>query len=278
MRTVTLPSGAPVPALGQGTWRMGELRYRQREEAAALRFGLDLGMTLIDTAEMYGEGGAEEVVAEAIDGRRDTVYLVSKVSPHHASRRGTIVACERSLKRLRTDRIDLYLLHWRGAYPLSETVEGFEALVQSGKIRDWGVSNFDRADMEELIALPDGGHVATNQMLYNLSQREIEFNLMPWCLKRQIPIMAYSPIEQGRMLGDLALKRVASQHRITPAQVALAWLLQKEGVIVIPKAGNIKHLRENRTALDIHLTADDLAELDQAFPPPHGLASLRSAS
>jgi diketogulonate reductase-like aldo/keto reductase len=254
---------------------MGEERKRRQEEVAALRLGLDLGMTLIDTAEMYGEGGAEEVVGEAIKGRRDEVYLVSKIYPHHANRLGTVAACERSLKRLRTDRLDLYLLHWRGDYPLSETVEGFEELKEAGTIRDWGVSNFDLSDMEELLTVPDGDHVATDQVLYNLYRREIEPGLRPWCLKRHIPIMAYSPIERGRMADDPVLEEIAGRHGITPAQAALAWLLQKEETIVIPKASRPEHVRENRAALDIRLTADDLEELDRAFPAPRKPTALK---
>lgn len=268
MKTVMLPSGVPVPVLGQGTWGMGETPERRQDEIAALRFGLDLGLTLIDTAEMYGEGGAEEVVGEAIEGRRDEVFLVSKVYPFNASLHGTVAACERSLNRLRTDHLDLYLLHWRGDYPLSETVEAFEALKEAGAIRDWGVSNFDFPDMEELATVPNGEEVATDQVLYNLYHREVETALLPWCLKRHIPIMAYSPIEQGRMLEDPLLKEIASHHGITPAQAALAWLLQKQEVIVIAKASKIEHVRQNREALDIHLTIRDLEALDQAYPPP----------
>ncbi|WDT79993.1 MAG: aldo/keto reductase [Candidatus Manganitrophus sp.] len=268
MKTVMLPSGVPVPVLGQGTWGMGETPERRQDEIAALRFGLDLGLTLIDTAEMYGEGGAEEVVGEAIEGRRDEVYLVSKVYPFNASLHGTVAACERSLNRLRTDHLDLYLLHWRGDYPLSETVEAFEALKEAGAIRDWGVSNFDLPDMEELVTVPNGEQVATDQVLYNLYHREVETALLPWCLKRHIPIMAYSPIEQGRMLDDPLLKEIASHHGITPAQAALAWLLQKQEVIVIAKASKIEHVRQNREALDVHLTIRDLEALDQAYPPP----------
>lgn len=268
MKTVMLPSGVPVPVLGQGTWGMGETPERRQDEIAALRFGLDLGLTLIDTAEMYGEGGAEEVVGEAIEGRRNEVFLVSKVYPFNASRHGTVAACERSLNRLRTDHLDLYLLHWRGDYPLSETVEAFEALKEAGAIRDWGVSNFDLPDMEELVTVPNGEQVATDQVLYNLYHREVETALLPWCLKRHIPIMAYSPIEQGRMLDDPLLKEIASHHGITPAQAALAWLLQKQEVIVIAKASKIEHVRQNREALDVHLTIRDLEALDQAYPPP----------
>jgi len=268
MKQVTLPSGVKVPALGLGTWHMGENRRRRAAESAALSLGLDLGMTLIDTAEMYGEGGAEKVVADAIAGRRDRVFLVSKVYPHNASRKGVVAACERSIKRLATDRIDLYLLHWRGAEPLAETVAGFEALVAAGKIRHWGVSNFDADDMAELARLPAGGRVATNQVLYNLGRRGIEWDLLPWCRARRVPIMAYSPLDQGAILSKRALKAVAARHDATPAQVALAWLLRQDDVMVIPKASDLEHVRANRGALDLVLSKADLAELDAAFPPP----------
>ncbi len=247
---------------------MGEKARRRQEEIAALRIGLDLGMTLIDTAEMYGDGEAEVLAGEAIAGRRQEVFLVSKVLPHNATRSGTIEACERSLKRLRTDRLDLYLLHWRGAPPLADTLHGFAALMRAGKIRHWGVSNFDLSDMEELWTLSGGRDAATNQVLYNLTRRGVEFDLMPWCRQRRIPIMAYSPIEQGRMLNHPTLKNVAAFHEATPAQVALAWLLRQEGVIVIPKAASAAHVRENCQALDVRLTDEDLAALDKAFPPP----------
>ncbi|HLN60236.1 MAG TPA: aldo/keto reductase [Symbiobacteriaceae bacterium] len=272
--TLTLPSGELVPVLGQGTWNMGEDARHRQEEVAALRLGLDLGMTLIDTAEMYANGGAEEVVAEAVAGRRDEVFLVSKVLPSNASRKGTIEACERSLKRLRTDRIDLYLLHWRGRFPLAETLEGLEALVRAGKIRHWGVSNFDTDDMEELVRLTGGAAVATNQVLYNLTRRGIEFDLVPWCRERTIPLMAYSPIEQGRMLNHPTLRQAAARHGATAAQVALAWLFRQEGVMVIPKAGRLEHVRENRAALDLQLSAEDVFELNQAFPAPTRKAPL----
>jgi diketogulonate reductase-like aldo/keto reductase len=268
MRTVTLPSGEAVPALGQGTWYMGEGRRPAAEEAAALRLGLDLGMTLIDTAEMYASGGAERVVAEAIHGRRNEVFLVSKVLPSNASRKGTVAACEASLRRLGTDRLDLYFLHWRGGVPLAETVAGMEALVQAGKIRHWGVSNLDIDDMEELAALPGGEACATNQVLYNLTRRGIEWDLLPWCRERAMPIMAYSPIEQGRLLRKKALKEVAARHGATPAQVALAWAMRDPLVIAIPKASDPQHVRENRAALQVQLTDSDLAGLDRAFPPP----------
>jgi diketogulonate reductase-like aldo/keto reductase len=252
---------------------MGEDPGRKRQEADALRLGMDLGMTLIDTAEMYGEGGAEEVVAAALAGRRDQAFIVSKVYPHNADPRGVRAACERSLARLGTDRIDLYLLHWRGAVPLSETLEGFEALKQAGKILDFGVSNFDAADMRDAARLPGGPAIAANQVLYNLARRGAEWNLLPWCREHGVPLMAYSPLEsspaeQAGMLGKAGLKQVAARHGASAAQVALAWLLHQEGVVVIPKAVKPAHVRENRAALDIALSAQDLAELDQAFPPP----------
>jgi diketogulonate reductase-like aldo/keto reductase len=265
---VKLPSGETVPALGQGTWNMGDSARRRKEEAAALRLGIDLGMTLIDTAEMYASGGAEEVVAEAVEGRRDEVFIVSKVMPGNASRRGTIAACEKSLKRLKTDRIDLYLLHWPGAVPIAETVDAFTALKRDGKIRAWGVSNFDVDEMEELIGVRDGGAVASNQVMYNLKRRGIEFDLIPWCLRWSIPIMAYSPLDQGGLLRSRELDSIAARHKATPAQVALAWLLQQKQVMVIPKAGNEPHVRENHGALSIKLHAQDMAALDRAFPPP----------
>jgi len=268
MQILALPSGETVPVLGQGTWGMGEQARRAADEATALRLGIDLGMTLIDTAEMYGDGGAEEVVADAIAGRRSEVFLVSKVLPENASRRGTIDACERSLKRLGTDRLDLYLLHWRGSVPLSGTLEAFTELIEAGKIRHWGVSNFDTNDIIELATLSGGGACATNQVLYNLSRRGIEFDLVPWCRDHHVPVMAYSPVEQGRLLDHPALKAIAAAHGATPAQVALAWLLRQSGTIVIPKATNPVHVRENRAALDIKLGAEDLAALDKAFPPP----------
>ncbi|MCQ3941718.1 MAG: aldo/keto reductase [Alphaproteobacteria bacterium] len=265
---VALPSGENVPVLGQGTWFMGERSAHAADEAAALRLGLDLGMTLIDTAEMYADGGAEEVVADAIAGRRDDVFLVGKVLPENASRRGTIAACERSLRRLGTDHIDLYLLHWSGSHPFADTVAAFRQLQKDGKIRHWGVSNLDIDEMEEIVALPEGGACATDQVLYNLTRRGIEFDLLPWCRKRRMPVMAYSPIEQGRMLGHPALKAVGARHDATPTQVALAWLLRQDGLIVIPKAADPRHVRENRAALSVALTPEDLSVLDKAFPPP----------
>jgi diketogulonate reductase-like aldo/keto reductase len=273
-RTVMLPSGEKVPALGQGTWRMAEDARRRKDEIAALRAGLDLGMTLIDTAEMYANGAAETLTAEAIAGRRDQVFLVSKVLPENATRRGTIAACERSLRRLATGHIDLYLLHWRGSPPLSGTLEAFGELMRAGKIRAWGVSNFDQSDMEELWGLPGGKACATNQVLYNLSRRGIEHDLMPWCRKQHVPIMAYSPVEQGRLLRHRAVQAIAKRHEATPAQVALAWVMRQDGVIAIPKAGSVAHVKENFGSLDLRLSADDCAALDQAFPPPRGPSSL----
>ncbi|WP_192255710.1 aldo/keto reductase [Mesorhizobium silamurunense] len=268
IRTTTLPSGEAVPVLGQGTWKMGEDRQRRADEVAALRLGLDLGITLIDTAEMYAGGGAEEVVAEAIAGRRDETFLVSKVLPTNASRAGVKRACENSLKRLATDRIDLYLLHWPGSVPLDETVEAFEALKAAGKIRHWGVSNFDTDEMEELVGLPSGANVQSNQVLYNLSRRGPEFDLAPWSLERGIPLMAYSPVEQGALARNARLDAVAARHNATSAQIALAWVMAQKGVIAIPKASRQEHVRQNAAALDIALTAEDFAELDRAFPPP----------
>ena len=268
--TVTLPSGDTVPQLGQGTWRMGENSRVRQDEVAALKLGLDLGMTLIDTAEMYGNGGTEEVVAEALRGHRDEAFIVSKVLPENSSRVGTIDACERSLRRLETDRIDLYLLHWRGAPPLAETLEAFQTLQQRGAIRYWGVSNIDVGDMEELFALNGGSGCASNQVLYNLRRRGIEAGLLPWCRQRSLPIMAYSPIEQGRLLRDRTLTSVAIRHRATPAQIALAWVLRQRDMMVIPKATTLEHVRDNRAAVDLTLTEQDLAELDRAFPPPKG--------
>ncbi|HZP64640.1 MAG TPA: aldo/keto reductase [Terriglobales bacterium] len=268
IRTTTLPLGEAVPVLGQGTWGMAEGKHSRDDEIAALRTGLDLGMTLIDTAEMYADGGAEKVVADAIHARRDDVFIVTKVLPQNASRNGTIAACERSLRRLRTKWIDLYLLHWRGSIPLQETLEAFDELIQLGKIRYWGVSNFDVSDMEEVFGLPGGSSVTTDQVLYNLTRRGIEFDLLPWCRQRKIPMMAYSPIEQGRVLEHPELQRIAKQHGAKPSQVALAWVLRQDKVIAIPRAGVPAHVRENRAALDVRLTKEDLADLDRAFPPP----------
>lgn len=274
MKDVLLPCGERVPALGMGTWNIGDERARRAEEIATLRLGLDLGLRLIDTAEMYGEGLSETLVGEAIAGRRDEVFLVTKVYPHNAGRRDAVAACERSLRRLRTDRIDLYLLHWRGGVPLAETMEAFLALQQAGKIRHFGVSNLDLDDMRELWKVPGGDRVQTNQLLYNLGRRGIEWDLLPWLRERGVPAMAYSPIEQARLLRHAGLKAFAARHGIAPAQAALAWLLAREGVIAIPKTGRRDALRENAAALSIELDAAQLAELDALFPPPRGPRSL----
>ncbi|MBP5122338.1 aldo/keto reductase [Pseudomonas protegens] len=264
MRTLML-ADTQVPVIGQGTWRMGEDRHLRDQEVVALRTGIDLGLTLIDTAEMYGEGGAEEVVGQAIAGRRDQVFLVSKVYPHNASRKGLPLACERSLKRLGSDFIDLYLLHWRGQYPLAETVDALERLREAGKIRRWGVSNFDVADLDEL----DSPACATNQVLYNLESRGIEFDLLPACQQRRMPLMAYCPIGQGgALLAEPVLLQVAQRHGVTAAQVALAWLLRQDGVLVIPKAVRPAHIRQNAQAGQLQLPDEDLQALDQVFAPP----------
>jgi diketogulonate reductase-like aldo/keto reductase len=270
MRMVMLPGGETVPALGQGTWYMGERRGEVAREVAALRLGVDLGMTLIDTAEMYASGGAEEVVAQAVSGIRDRVFLVSKVLPQNASRSGVPAACERSLKRLKTDRIDLYLLHWRGGHPLAETVAAFEALKAAGKIRYWGVSNLDTDDMEELVAVPAGAACAANQVLYHPASRGIEFDLLPWCAGHGIPVMAYSPLghDVRRLLGSGPLQAVARRHGSTAAAVAIAWGLRAGNVISIPKAADLAHVRENAGAAEIELTAEDLAAIDAVHRPP----------
>jgi diketogulonate reductase-like aldo/keto reductase len=253
-----------MPRLGQGTWHMGENHSRRAQEVAALRLGIELGMTLIDTAEMYGEGGAEEVVGEAIAGLRDRVFLVSKVYPHNASRAGVPKACERSLRRLRVETIDLYLLHWAGSTPVAETAEAFERLREEGKIRHWGVSNFDTDEMQEL---PPG--CFTDQVLYHLGVRGIEFDLLPWCRQRRMQVMAYSPVGQGgRLLQNAQLREVAARHSATPAQVAIAWVLRDPLLVAIPKAALAEHVRQNARAAEIALTAEDLATLDGAFPPP----------
>ena len=275
MRQVRLPDGTEIPALGQGTWHMGERSSVAKTEVAALKLGIDLGMMLIDTAEMYGNGGAEEVVAEAAQGQRDKLFIVSKVYPHNASRTGVPVACESSLKRLRTDRIDLYLLHWRGSHPLAETVDAFEKLRAEGKIRYWGVSNFDTRDMQELVKLNHGGNCAANQVLYHLASRGIEYDLLPWCTERKVPLMAYSPVGQGgRLLQSKALAAVAKRHNATPAQIAIAWTMRHGNVISIPKASDQAHVRQNAAAGDITLTEQDLATIDAEFPPPARKQSL----
>ncbi len=268
MRHVTLRTGEKIPQLGLGTWHMGERSGNRSAEAKAVRAGVDLGVTLIDTAEMYGEGGAEEVVAEAIAGIRDKVFIVSKVYPHNASRTGAIAACERSLKRLKTDRIDLYLLHWRGSHPLADTVTAFETLKADGKIRHWGVSNFDSDDMDELRAVKHGGSCASNQVLYHLGSRSIDFDLIGDCAKHQTMVMAYSPLGQGAILDEPALARVAKKHGVTPAAIAVAWTMRHPHVVSIPKASNLAHVKANAAAADLVLDADDLETLDAAFPPP----------
>jgi len=266
--TIILKNGNRVPALGQGTWNMGESAAAAADEVRALQQGIALGMTLIDTAEMYGDGGAEKVVGKAIAGRRDEVYLVSKVLPFNASRQGTIKACEASLRRMQVECIDLYLLHWRGAQPFSATIAAMETLVAQGKIGAWGVSNLDHDDMQELLALDNGAHAQVNQVLYNLARRGIEFDLQPYCAQQDIAIMAYSPIEQGRLLQDAALVAVAARHGVTPARIALAWALRHPGVIAIPKASTAKHVQDNRACVELQLSPTDLAELDLAFAPP----------
>ena len=271
---VVLNDGARVPALGLGTWHMGERRERAAAEVTALRAGFDLGMALVDTAEMYGDGGAERVVADAMAGDRDRVFVVSKVYPHNASAAGTRAACERSLARLRTDRIDLYLLHWRGRYPLAETVDAFERLRAAGKIVRWGVSNFDVDDIDELVAIPDGEHCAANQVLYNLSERGAEFRLRERCARSGIVTMAYSPFQQGDLLRHRKLAALAASLGVTSAQLAIAWLLSQSGTIAIPQSSNVDHVREFRVAADIRLSPDALKKIDAAFPPPRSARPL----
>ena len=274
MKTVRLPSGERVPALGQGTWNMGDKRALRATEIATLRRGIDLGLTLIDTAEMYGDGRSEQLIAEAIAGRRDEVFIVSKVLPGNASRRGTVTACERSLKNLNTDRIDLYLLHWRGSVPFAETLEALMALQGAGKIRHYGVSNLDYSEMQEWWKASGGAATATNQLLYNLSRRGIEWDLLPWLRERRVPMMAYSPLEQARLFKNAKFVALAKTSGITPAQMALAWLLAQDNVIVIPKCSSTARVEENAAARDIQLTAAQLAALDGIFPPPKGPRAL----
>lgn len=278
MKALPLPSGRKIPILGQGTWGMAENPAKRKAEIAALQLGLDLGMSLIDTAEMYGEGAAEELIGEAIAGRRAEVFLVSKVYPHNATRQGTIQACERSLRRLQTDYLDCYLLHWRGSVPLIETIEAFQTLRGAGKILDYGVSNLDVDDMEEAFASPGGDEIVTDQVLYNLAHRGIEWDLLPWCQEHGVPVMAYSPIghsgaEKKELLENRTVKLIAKRHGATPAQVALAWLLQRD-VVAIPKASSPDHVRENRGALELKLTTQDFIDLDEPFPPPQGKVPL----
>ncbi len=273
MKQIRFPDGTTVPALGQGTWMMAERPDRRAKEIAALREGIDLGLTLIDTAEMYADGASETLVGEAIAGVRDTVFLVSKAYPENASRDRLPKACEASLERLGTDRLDLYLLHWRGHVPLAETVEAMEKLVADGKILRWGVSNLDTDDMAELVAA-GGGACATDQILYNLTRRGPERNLLPWLANNGMPVMAYSPVEQGRLVDDRKLVALAAKIGATPAQLALAWTVLAGTVIAIPKAGSVAHVRENRAAADLRLTPDDLAILDAAFPRPEKRVAL----
>jgi diketogulonate reductase-like aldo/keto reductase len=269
-----LPSDETVAALGQGTWHIGDERRTRPVEIAALRRGLELGLTLVDTAEMYGDGRSEELVGEAIAGRREQVFLVSKVYPHNASRRSMPKSCDASLRRLQVDTIDLYLLHWPGSVPLAETVEAFEALQRAGKIRHWGVSNFDADGMQELWDTPGGNAAQVNQVLYHLGQRGIEWDLLPWLRERRMPVMAYSPFDEGRLLRHPKLVAFAGRHGMTPAQVALAWLLAQDGVIAIPKSGSPERVEANAAALSRPLTPAQLRELDDLFPPPRGPAPL----
>ena len=271
--TVMFEHGLALPAIGQGTWYMGENAGQRQKEIAALRAGIDAGLTLIDTAEMYADGGAEEVVGEALQGRREQVFLVSKVYPWNAGGQKAVSACDASLRRLKTDYLDLYLLHWRGNYSLAETVEAMETLIRQGKIRRWGVSNLDYDDMQELYGVTGGKACATNQVLYHLGSRGIEFELLPWCQQQQIPVMAYCPLAQaGRLRDDLfnsrAVQDVAHAHQATPAQVLLAWAICQPGVMAIPKASSVDHVKENAAALALQLSDEAIALLDQAFPAP----------
>jgi diketogulonate reductase-like aldo/keto reductase len=268
-----MPSGSEIPVFGIGTWRMGESDSKRARELEAIRYALELDYPMIDTAEMYGDGGAEEIIGEALTGKRKRPFIVSKVYPHNATRSGTIAACERSLKRLKLERIDLYLLHWRGGVRLGETYEAFHRLREAGKIADFGVSNFDASDMAEAARL-DNGLTATNQVLYCLSRRGPEYDLLPWMRQRSIPLMAYSPLDQGRLLGNATLKKLAGELRCTPAQVALAWVLAQPGVVTIPKSSTRERVKENLGALDVKLSREALAELDRAFPPPKSKQSL----
>jgi diketogulonate reductase-like aldo/keto reductase len=272
MDAFRLPSGKPASRLGQGAWQIGEDRRKRAEERNALRVGLDLGLDLIDTAEMYGSGRSEQLIAEVVASEREHVYLVSKVLPENASRRGTIAACERSLKRLKTDYLDLYLLHWRGSVPLDETLEAFTTLRDRGSIRHYGVSNFDVDDLDEARVMPGGAGIATNQVLYNLEHRGIEWNVLPWCREQQIPLMAYSPLgsDSRRLRAHPVLKAMAARIGATPARIALAWLLRQPDVVVIPKAGSEAHVRDNHAALTLALSAADVEEIDRSFPPPKG--------
>jgi diketogulonate reductase-like aldo/keto reductase len=274
VKRITLPCGESVPALGQGTWHIGDDPSTRQQEIECIRHGIDLGLALIDTAEMYGDGRSETLLGEAIAGRRSDVFLVSKVYPHNASRRAMAASCNGSLKRLRADTIDLYLLHWAGDVPLAETVEAFEALQRAGKIRHWGVSNLDLSLMQELHRVAGGAAVQTDEVLYNLGRRGIEWDLLPWLRERGTPVMAYSPLEEGRLLRHRGLSEFAKRHRMTAAQVAIAWLMSQNGVIAIPKTGNRQRLQENAGALERALTAQQLDELDTLFMPPDGPSPL----
>ncbi|MFS0858015.1 aldo/keto reductase [Paenibacillus taichungensis] len=279
MRTIQLPDGTTLPAIGQGTWYMGEKQSSRREEVQALRHGIERGMTVIDTAEMYAEGGAEEVTGEAIKDCRDDVFLVSKVYPHHADRKQMITACERSLSRLGTDRLDLYLLHWRGGVPLEETVEALEQLKQSGKILRWGVSNLDTEDMQELWNVPSGQHCAVNQVLYHAASRGIEYELLPWLRERRIPVMAYCPLAQGgrlrkELLEHSVIREIAKDRGVSPSQIALSWVIRDGEILAIPKAVQLNHVAENAAAMDVILTQDEIVRLNEAFPAPKGKVPL----
>jgi diketogulonate reductase-like aldo/keto reductase len=273
-RTVTLPRGATVPRLGMGTWYLGEDPDGRDIQLSALRTGIEIGLTLIDTAEMYGDGAAEELVGKAVAGRRDDVFLVSKVLPHHATREGTAKACQDSLRRLGTDHLDMYLLHWRGPVPLAEVVEAMEALVHAGLIACWGVSNFDAPDVDELVAVPGGDHVQTDQVLYNLARRGPEYDLVPMCRELGMPLMAYSPVDHGRLLEQPAVRRMAADKRVTPAQLAIAWVLRLPDVFAVAKASTRAHVIENRAAMEIGFSQDELDQLDRIFPPPMAKVSL----
>lgn len=257
-----------VPGLGMGTWNMGDSLAHRAEEIKALRRGIELGMTVIDTAEMYGDGRSEVLVGQAIEGMREKIFLISKILPSHAGRKGTVKACEDSLKRLNTNYLDLYLLHWRGRIPFEETVEAMLELQRNGKIRYWGVSNMDVVEMEAFFKISGGSTCAANEVLYNLTRRGIEFDLLPWCQQKQMPVIAYSPIEQGRLLNHPVLRDISCQHEVTPAQIALAWVLRQTGVLAIPKAATVKHVEENYKSLDITLSSEDLKKLDSVFPAP----------
>jgi diketogulonate reductase-like aldo/keto reductase len=268
IRAVSLPNGTALPALGMGTWYLGERPDQDDIQLSALRTGIEIGLTLIDTAEMYGDGAAEELVGRAIAGRRDSVYLVSKVLPSNATRRGTVEACRRSLQRLGTDHLDMYLLHWRGRVPLAETVAAFEELVQDGSIGCWGVSNLDAPDLDELLAVPGGNRVQTNQVLYNLARRGPEYDLVPMCHQLGIPLMAYSPVDHGRLLEHPAVLDMARDKGVTAAQLAIAWVLRLPDVFAVAKASTRAHVIENRAATEISFSQAELDLLDRLFPPP----------